>query len=61
MKNTDFFYCYNKNLFKYLHDVKGIDYITVAKNPTTGKTFSMFYKNDILQIALDEYKQKQNY
>ncbi len=59
MKNTDFFYCYNKQLFTFLHDIKSIDYITIAKNPTTGKTFSMFYKNDILQIALDEYKSLQ--
>lgn len=59
MKNTDFFYCYNKQLFTFLHDVKSIDYITIAKNPTTGKIFSMFYKDDILQIALDEYKSLQ--
>lgn len=56
MKNKDFFFCYNKQLFIFLHDVKSIDYITIAKNPTTEKTFSMFYKNDILQNALDEYK-----
>lgn len=56
MKNKDFFFCYNKQLFTFLHDVKQIDYITIAKNPTTGKTFSMFYKSDSLQFALDEYK-----
>lgn len=56
MKNKDFFFCYNKQLFTFIKDVKGIDYITIAKNPTTNKTFSMFYKDSVLQNALDEYK-----
>lgn len=57
MNHTQFFFCYNKKLFTFLKDVKNIDFITVAKNPKTDKTFGMFYKNDILQKALDEYKQ----
>ncbi|RIJ65312.1 hypothetical protein [Rummeliibacillus sp. POC4] len=57
MDRTQFFFCYNKELFTFLHDVKCIDYITIAKNQNTDKTFSMFYKNDDLQKALDEYKQ----
>lgn len=56
MNNKQFFFCYNRKLFTYLHEVKSIDYITIAKNPTTDKTFAMFFKNDILQLALDEYK-----
>ncbi|WP_035351382.1 hypothetical protein [Fictibacillus gelatini] len=56
MTKSDFFFCYNKRLFTFLKDVKSIDFITVAKNTSTGKTFAMFYKNDILQKALDEYK-----
>jgi len=59
MKNNDFFFCYNKSLFTFIKDVKGIDYITIAKNPTTNKTFSMFYKSPELQICLDEYKKTQ--
>jgi len=59
MDNSNFFFCYNKQLFSYLHDIKGINYITVAKNPTTDKTFSMFYKSESLQNALDEYNSKQ--
>jgi hypothetical protein len=57
MKYTDFFFCYNKKLFSYLRDTKGIDYITVAQNPTTKKIFAMFYKNDDLQKAINDYKQ----
>jgi len=57
MTKSNFFFCYNPKLFTFLHDVKGIDYITVAKNPTTDKTFSMFYKTPSLQAAIDEYKE----
>lgn len=59
MKNTDFFYCYNKKLFTFLHDIKKIDYITIAIHPKTKRTYSMFYKSEMLQNALDEYKQIQ--
>ncbi|MCY9007166.1 hypothetical protein [Peribacillus frigoritolerans] len=56
MSNKDFFFCYDKKLFRYIKDVKGLDYITIAKNPTTDKTFSMFMKSDQLQNAINEYK-----
>lgn len=56
MLNKEFFFCYNKQLFTFLHDIKGIDYITIAKNPTTDKTFSLFCKSESLQNALNDYK-----
>lgn len=56
MKKQDFFFCYNKRLFSFIKDVKGIDYITTAINPKTKKIFTLFYKDDILQAAIDEYK-----
>lgn len=56
MNKQDFFFCYNKRLFSFLKDVKGIDYITTAINPTTKKIFSLFFKDDKLQSAIDEYK-----
>lgn len=59
MKNQNYFFCYNKQLFKFLHDVKGIDYITTAKDIRTGKIFSLFEKGEDLQQALDEYKELQ--
>lgn len=57
MTHSDFFFVYNKDLFTYLHDTKKLNYITIAKNPTSGKTFSMFLKSDQLQSAIDEYKE----
>jgi hypothetical protein len=59
MNKSNFFFCYNKHLFSFLKDEKSIDYITIAKHPTTGKIFAMFYKTKFLQNALDEYKSKQ--
>jgi len=50
------FFCYNKKLFKHIHDIKGIDYITVAISPTSKKTFALFEKSEQLQMAIDEYK-----
>ena len=33
------------------------NYITICnKKPTTDKPFAMFFKNDFLQLALNEYK-----
>ena len=56
MTNKDFFYCYNKDVFKFLHYKKGIKYITIAINPVSLNTFSLFIKDDELQEALKEYK-----
>ena len=54
--NQNFFFCYNRDLFYYLKS-RNISYITIAKNPTTDKTFSLFQKSTQLQNALDDYKQ----
>lgn len=56
MDHTNFFFVYNKELFDFLYKKKKLSYITIAKNSTTGKTFSMFYKNEYLQNAISEYK-----
>ena len=57
MTNKDFFYCYNKDVFKFLHYIKGINYITIAINPVSMNTFSLFIKSNELQAALKEYRQ----
>jgi hypothetical protein len=59
MDYKDFFFVYNKQLFEFLHKEKKINFITIAKNPTTNKIFSMFYKTEFLQNAIDEYRQLQ--
>lgn len=59
MDNKDYFFCYNKKLFDYLTKEKSLDFITIAINPTTKKTFSMFKKTNELQKALNDYKKLQ--
>lgn len=54
-RHKEYFFCYNKQLFSFLHDVKRINYITVAINPRSRKTFSLFKINDELEEALAEY------
>lgn len=56
MNKSSFFFCYNKKMFKYIHDIKKIQYITIAKNPTTDQIFSLFVKSTELQRAIDDYK-----
>lgn len=55
--NKDFFFCYNKNVSRFLK-TKGIYHITVAQDPRTKKIFSLFQidQEGKLQQALDEYK-----
>jgi len=53
--NKGYFFCYNKTVSDFL-DKKGINFITVAKDPKTGKMFSLYEKSSALQRALDEYK-----
>jgi hypothetical protein len=55
MKHRDFFFCYNKALFKYLHDKNNIDYITIAINPHTKKTFSLFQIDDNFKNILNGF------
>ncbi|MED4374314.1 hypothetical protein P9274_01020 [Schinkia azotoformans] len=54
MKN--YFFCYNKRLSDFLSS-KNINYICVAKEPKTGKLFSLYCIDSTLQQAIDEYKQ----
>lgn len=54
MKN--YFFCYNKKLSDFL-TTKGIQFITVAKEPKSGKLFSLYFIDTKLQQAIEEYKQ----
>ncbi|MEH6944632.1 hypothetical protein [Bacillus sp. JJ722] len=56
MNNKDYFFCYNRKLFTYLTKEKNIEFITIAKNPSTDNIFTLFKKSDELQNALDSYK-----
>ncbi|MGG3845576.1 hypothetical protein [Aeribacillus composti] len=57
MNNRNYFFCYNKNVSDFLKS-KGIEFITVAIHPKTKKMFSLYKIDDILQKALNEYKEK---
>jgi hypothetical protein len=50
------FFCYDKNLFKFLHLKKKIPFITIAINPKSKRTFSEFVIDDELQRAINEFK-----
>lgn len=56
LSRSKFFFCYNKRLFTFINEIKGIEYITIAKHPTTNKEFGLFIKNEELQKAIDDYK-----
>lgn len=53
----DYFFCTNGKVSKHLSS-KGIKYITLAKDMSGKKTFSLYEINDDLQKALEEYKNK---
>lgn len=54
MSSKDFFYCYNKNLAKYLYE-KGFRYIHKAKEIKTNNIFSCYEITPELSNALKEY------
>lgn len=56
MNNSKYFFAYNKNVYKYLHDVKGIEYITIAQDPRTQKVFTLFENTEEVTNALREYR-----
>lgn len=55
MAKSNYFFCYNKKVAEFLKS-KGVYFITVAKDLSTGKVFSLYEINEQLQKALDEYK-----
>lgn len=55
MNKSQFFYCYNRKVSEFLKS-KGISYIHVAMEPKSRKLYSLYYINNELQSALNEYK-----
>ena len=60
MRNSDFFFCYNAKLYKFLTKEKHIPYVTTAKNTKDDRVFTLFYRNEELAQAIREYKQIHN-
>lgn len=57
LRKNGFFYCYTRILSVYLKGC-GISYILKANSIKDGNTFTLYYKTDELQKALNEYKQE---
>jgi len=53
----DFYFCYSKNLYKFLRFIKSIEPIDIKLDKKTNRKFSVFVKCDALQICLEEWKQ----
>lgn len=54
MKTSEFFFCYDKELAKYLRYEKGIEFITRALHSETKSEFWLFYRDEKLDKALNE-------
>lgn len=54
LKNSDFFYCYNKKLSDFIKD-NGERYILTANN-FKGKQFWMYQRNERLDELIEMYK-----
>lgn len=55
MTNQDFFFCYKKDLMKFLRYEKGLSYIVRALNPNNSNEYWMFERTSELNKALEEY------
>lgn len=55
LTSKDFFYCYDRDLSKYLYE-RGFRYIHKAKEIRTNSIFSAYYITEQLSQALKEYK-----
>lgn len=54
MKRSDFFYCYDLSLAKYIKS-KGVEALTAALHPNTMQKFYMFERSDKLKQSIEEY------
>lgn len=56
IRNEDLFYCYSKRLSDHIYHQSGIVPLTIAINPKSKNTFSLYAKSEELQKCLDSYK-----
>lgn len=57
-RDSEFFYCYSTNLFKFLKMDKKINYICTGLHEKTMQKFWQFKTNGELIKSLAEYKQR---
>ncbi|GIO22483.1 hypothetical protein [Oceanobacillus sp. J11TS1] len=60
VRNEDLFYCYSRKLSDYIYEKSDpkIVPLTIAINPKSGRTFSLYSKSASLQVVLDQYKRE---
>ncbi|WP_256761429.1 hypothetical protein [Cohnella sp. WQ 127256] len=51
----NFYFCFNKNMAKWIRYERGIEFIVKAIHPTSNQTFFMFTRNDELELAIQDY------
>ena len=56
MKRSDFFFCYDYGLAKYILS-QDIECVTTAINPRSNLKFTLFVQSEQLNKAIKEYKQ----
>jgi hypothetical protein len=56
MTNEQFFFVYDPKLSKFLKFQKNISFITTGLNPTHQRQFWMYWQNDEVSAAVEEYK-----
>jgi hypothetical protein len=56
--NKQYFFCYSRELSNYLHYKHQFGIITVAINPQSKKTFSLFKQSPELAEAVKKYSSK---
>ena len=57
MKRSDFFYCYDLLLAKFIKG-KGIESLTAALHPNTKQKFYMFERSEKLKQAIEEFNKQ---
>lgn len=55
LNTKPYFFCYSPSLQKYLFKVKRFNYICEAKNKNDNRTFWLYERTELLNIALTEY------
>ena len=58
LTNADLFYCYSKQLNKYINKHSNIKPLTLAINPKSGQRFSLYYRSNQLEDVLDRYRKE---
>ena len=58
MNTNDFFFCYDREVAKFLRYEKGIQFVTKALHCKTKAEFWLFPRDEELENALDEMSNK---